>query len=300
MDSFDLKAVRRAFGRAAPSYERGAALQHTVRERLLENLVLAKYAPSRIVDLGSGPGHASARLKKRWPTAQVLAIDVALPMLRQARRHMSWFRPFQRVAADAHRLPLATGCADLLFSNLCLQWCNDLAQVFSEFHRVLRPQGLLLFSTFGPRTLQELRQAWASVDDYPRVSRLPDMPEIGQLLHAQGFAHVALDLDTYTLTYGDAYALMRDLKSIGASNASIGRPRALGGKARMARMVAAYEQYRTDGRLPATYEVISGIAFRGTHEQAPARNGPGTSVTFSPEQLRGSRIRRAAPSDPEP
>src|SRR5690606_2091788 len=168
---FDARHIRRAFSRAADGYDAAAALQAEVRTRLLESLAyLDDTVPAVVLDVGSGTGHAAAAMKKRWPGAQVLAIDLALPMLRQARRQSGWRRPLARVCADARALPLAEASVDVIFSNLCLQWVEDLPAVFAGFRRVLRPGGLLLCSSFGPETLSELRQAFAGADPAAHVS----------------------------------------------------------------------------------------------------------------------------------
>ncbi len=143
-----------------------------------------------------------------------------------------------------------------------LQWCDDLDAVFAEVRRVLKPGGLLTFTTFGPDTLMELRRAWSSVDGYVHVNQFLDMHDIGDALVRAGLAEPVLDVERYTLTYPDAIVLMRDLKAIGAHNVTAGRPaRAHRPRSRLPRMCAAYEAYRRDGRLPATYEVVYGAAW---------------------------------------
>jgi malonyl-CoA O-methyltransferase len=292
MNQIDFRAVRRHFGRAAKSYEAAAALQREVESRLLENLTFAKADPEVVLDLGSGPGHASAALKKRWPKAAVIALDAALPMLIAARANQGWLRRFSRVAGDARALPLREGSIDLLFSNLCLQWCPDLPPVLDEFRRVLRPGALLLFSTFGPATLHELRSAFAQVDAAPHVAQFPDLPVIGDALLAAGFRNPVVDLDTITTTYADARALMRELKSLGATNAAAGRASGLGGRRRIDAACAAYEAHRIHGRLPATWEIITAMAFAPEPGQ-PRRARDGAQIAaFDVDKLRGSRVRR--------
>jgi malonyl-CoA O-methyltransferase len=259
----DTAQVRRAFERASAEYDRAAVLQANVRDRLLERLEHVKLEPSVIVDAGCGTGHASRALKDRYRRARVIALDIAPGMLRAAGRQRSWLRRFDRVCADALRMPLASASVDMIYSNLLLQWCNDPDAVFAEFKRVLRPHGLLTFSTFGPDTLKELRAAWASVDDYTHVNRFLDMHDIGDALVRAGLAEPVLDVERFTLTYEDAMTLMKDLKAIGAHNVTAGRPAGLTGRGRLKSMLAAYEQQRTDGRLPATYEVVYGRAWGG-------------------------------------
>lgn len=289
--TLDRHSIRRAFSRAAQDYDEAAVLQHEVESRLLERVEVAKLPPQRILDLGAGTGRASAALRKRYRDAQVVALDLALPMLRVAGRRAGWLRPFQRVCGDAAALPIADASVDLVFSSLCLQWSEDLPGVLDELRRVLRPGGLLLISTFGPETLKELRAAWSAVDRAPHVNRFPDMPVVGDAILAAGFRDPVLDLETFTLTYTDARQLMRELKAIGASNADAARARGLTGRARLQRVIEAYEPFRNDGRLPATYEVIYAQAF--APESGQPRRARGADVaTFDVAKLRGSRIQR--------
>jgi malonyl-CoA O-methyltransferase len=290
MTPLDRDAVRRAFSRAAERYEGAAVLQRVVEDRLLESVEHAKRVPARILDLGAGPGRASATLRKRFPKAQVVACDAAFGMLAAARRRAGWLRPFQRVCAEAERLPFAEASFDLVFSSLCLQWCGDLPLVFDELRRVLAPGGLLLASTFGPATLAELREAWSAADGAPHVNRFVDIARFGDALLAAGFRDPVLDREALTLLYRDPRTLMRELKAIGASNADVARDRGLGGKARLARVLAAYEALRRDGEIPATYEVIYAQAF-GPEPGQPRRGRGGELATFPVASLRGSRRR---------
>jgi malonyl-CoA O-methyltransferase len=257
----DRLRVRRSFERASASYDRAAVLQADVRRRLLARLEYVRLTPALIIDAGCGTGHASRELKRRYPRAQVVALDMAPGMLRAAAHQRGWFRRFERVCADALRMPLADGSVDLLYSNLMLQWCDDLDALFAEFQRVLKPRGLLTFSTFGPDTLKELRAAWASVDGHTHVHRFLDMHDIGDALMRAGLSEPVLDVEPFTLTYESTLALMGDLKAIGAHNAAVGRPPGLTGRGRLSAMSAAYERYRAAGRLPASYEVIYGQAW---------------------------------------
>lgn len=282
----DVARVRRAFSRAAPAYDAIATLQHQVEAQLLDRLDLLKAPPQRILDVGAGPGRASAAMRKRFPKAEVVALDLALPMLREAKARAGWWKPFRRVCADARALPLADASVDLLFSSLCLQWCEDLEMVFDEFRRVLRPGGWLLFSTFGPDTLTELRQSWAAVDDDPHVNVFIDMHDIGDRLLAAGFRDPMLDVEHYDLRYSDPKRLMRELKGIGAGNADAERARGLTGKRKLATMLAAYEGFRgADGRYPASYEVVYAQA-QAPDASQPRRRGGTDIAAVSVDSLR--------------
>jgi malonyl-CoA O-methyltransferase len=284
----DARHVRHAFGRAASTYEAHAVLQAEIAARLIERLDGIALQPTRVLDAGSGPGAGSAALGERYPEAGVIALDLALPMLRAAAERAGQPSTFARVCADVQALPLADASIDLVYSNLCLQWCDDPGLALAEFARVLRPDGLLLFTTFGPATLYELRDAFAAADSEPHVSRFVDMHDIGDALLTTGFRDPVLERDDFTLTYADAFTLMRELRAIGATNADAKRQRTLTGKAHLQRVVAAYETFRRDGVLPATYEVVYAQAFAPAPGQ-PRRTAAGEIASFPVERLRGRR-----------
>lgn len=285
---FDARHVRRAFSRSAGSYDAAAQLQHVVEARLLESLdylddpALQRAPPQRVLDLGCGTGRASVAMQKRWPKAQLLSFDVALPMLQQARlaskRSGGWLsNPFARVpqavCADARALPLAEGSVDVLFSNLCLQWVEDLDAVFAGFRRVLKPNGLLLISSFGPETLWELREAFAQADSAPHVSPFADIAAFGDALVRAGFRQPVLDRELDTTRYEDLPALMRELRAIGATNALASRRHTLTGRARFTAAARVYDTMRgADGLLPASWETISAMAW-APEAGAPLREG---------------------------
>lgn len=257
-ERLDLRQVRRAFARAASTYEQHDALQREVESRLFDSLDYYEGKPGRVLDIGCGTARGSARLRKRWRDAEVIALDVSLPMLHAAKRHAGWFRPLARVCADACRLPFPDRSMDVVYSNLCMQWCDAPRTVFTEFARVLKPGGYLVASTLGPDTLTELRQAWAAVDEaLPHVSRFFDIRDIGDAALASGLKDPVLDTDRITLDYPDVRALLADLKGLGATNADAERTRGLTGKGRFKAMVDAYETRRRDGRIPATWEVVT-------------------------------------------
>lgn len=267
----DKARVRAAFGRAAEAYDDAAILQKEVRERMLRRLDFVKIAPQTILDAGCGTGHASVALARRFAASRVISLDIALGMLKKAQASQGFKSRIRRmlglssqnlVCADIEHLPLAAGSVGLVWSNLVVQWCNDLDLAFTETHRVLQPGGLLMFSSFGPDTLKELRQAAAADPDYVHVSRFIDMHDIGDALIRAGFTAPVLDVEHFVLTYDDVISVMRDLKAIGAHNAAEGRRRGLEGKGFLRKLTESYERFRQDGKLPATFEVVYGHAWK--------------------------------------
>ena len=274
--TLDKRRVRRSFDRAAATYDRVAVLQREVCDRMAERLQYIKFEPQTILDAGSGTGYGSRLLRGRYAKSRVIELDIAPAMLLASRsRQPAWKRllPFaaagERVCADIESLPLRAGSVGMIWSNLAVQWCNDLEATFAGMRGVLESGGLLMFSTFGPDTLKELRQAFGALDGYAHVNRFLDMHDIGDALVRAGFAAPVMDMETVTLTYDDLAELMRDLKALGAHNANQGRGRGLLGKGAWQRLQQQYEALRRDGKLPATYEVIYGHAWKGEKRPAP-------------------------------
>jgi malonyl-CoA O-methyltransferase len=287
--ALDTPRVRRSFDRAAQTYDGAAVLHAEVRDNLLSRLDLMALTPRVVVDAGAGTGHGSHTLIRRYPKALVIALDSSARMLQAAGRRQTWLRRFACVCADAERLPLADGSVDLILSNLMLQWCNPDA-VFSEFRRVLAPHGLLSFTTLGPDTLHELRSAWGEVDSHPHVHQFTDMHDIGDALVRGGFASPVLDVERYTLTYPDVRGVAADLKATGARNATLGRARGLTGRRQFTAMQTAYETFRRDGRLPATYEVVFAHAWSpGTDTRRGNQEDATVSLDDIKQQLRARR-----------
>ena len=273
----DRPGVRASFDRASASYEAAAVLQARVADELLSRLEPFSFSPGIVLDVGAGTGRMTGALKKRYRSALVVALDLSPGMLHEAKRHQQLFRRFERVCGDATRLPVADASVDVVVSSLMLQWCDPPDPAFAEIRRVLKPDGLFAFSTLGPDTLRELRSAWAEADGdpyaYNHVNHFTDMHDVGDALMRAGLSEPVLDVDRLQLTYPDALALMRDLKAIGAHNVTAGRPRGLLGRARLQRMQDAYETFRRDGRLPATYEVVYGVAWGAAGRPASAMVG---------------------------
>ncbi|MDE2004154.1 MAG: malonyl-ACP O-methyltransferase BioC [Betaproteobacteria bacterium] len=282
----DPRAVRRGFSRAAATYDGAAALQREIGARMAQRLDVVRLAPQAILDAGCGTGEAIGELSARYPGVRVVALDLALPMLQLARDRAGrghsmlhrLLRPLaarllapapQFVCADIAALPIAGASVDLAWSNLALQWVNDLPRAFGEFRRVLRVGGLLSFTTFGPDTLREVRDAFAGVDADTHTSRFIDMHDIGDMLVHAGFADPVMDMERITLTYATPQAMLGELKAIGATNRTRGRAHGLTGRARWSRATGRLEALRRDGRIPLTFEVVYGHAWKPEPRSTP-------------------------------
>lgn len=279
---FDQARVRRAFDRAADSYEQFAVLQNEVCQRLLEKLDIVKIKPLMILDAGAGTGAAIPGLFERYKKAQLVALDLSENMLKQSARHGSLLRSPQLVCADIEKLPFADNVFDLVFSSLSMQWCNDLNAALAEAKRVLKPGGLFVFTTFGPDTLKELRQSWAQVDTADHVNHFTDMHDIGDALLADGFAEPVMEAEILTVNYQSADEIMHDLKAIGANVTTRRAEKGLSGKSVLQTVRLAYEQFRQDGLLPASYEIIYGHAWKAAAVESKERRLNQSYVKFEP------------------
>ena len=270
MTQLDPALIRRHFGRATASFDSAAVLPREAGKRLLESLdYLDDTIPEVVLEVGCGTGHTAAILKKRWPKARIIALDAALPMLRQAKAQAGWWKPFTRLCGDAEALPLADGSVDVIVSNLALPFVNDLPAVMTGFRRVLKPGGLLLCSTYGSETLGELDYAFSQVDKAPHVHPFAPIATFGDALMRAGFRDPVIDRDLFTLTYADLPALMAELRALGYANARSDRRRTLTGKGRFDAAARAYEALRLpDGKLPSSWEVLY------AHAWAPEAGAP--------------------------
>ncbi len=253
--SIDKCKVRQSFSSAAKYYDGFATLQREVGWDLLSRFVM-QCANDTIVDIGCGTGFLTQKLMSRTPVQQMIAIDIALSMLHITRSKLEQFKAVQYVCADAEKLPLAGNSADHIVSNLALQWCQKINCVFNGFNKILKPGGQLLFSTFGPATLQELKNAWAEVDDYTHVNDFYTADELHTFLQQAGLKNIQIETKCYQSNYQTVIELMRELKGIGAHNTLSGRHRGITGKSRMQKMIEAYEKQRLNELIPATYEII--------------------------------------------
>lgn len=289
--TLDPRRVAASFGAASATYDAAAWLQSTVREEMLARLTLLPAPPRAVLDLGAGTGLAALAMKGRYPRAAVTAADIAPAMVQAAKRHSRFWRRIHCVEADARTLPFESGSFDLVFSNLMLQWLQPPDAALAEMRRVLRSGGLLLASSFGPETLQELRYAWSAADAGVHVNDFVDMHDLGSALQRAGFAEPVLDVDRHVKDYADVRALMRELKSLGAHNVDARRARGLTGRAAYARMTAAYESLRRPGGLPATWQVVYAAAWAPAGD-APAPRHSGGETRIGVDSLRDKLSRR--------
>ena len=249
-----MSKVRNKFNKASSNYDAHAFLQNEIASRLAEKLDVISIEPKIIIDLGSGTGFLSKKTAKIFPNSSLICVDFAQQSLLTNPKKF-------KVCANAYELPFASNSVDFIVSNLMMQWCSDLTMLLDECYRVLKPEGLFLFTTFGPDTLKELKRSWSVVDNHAHVNDFIDMHDIGDQMLQSGFQSPIMEMEKLTLTYNKVVDLMYDLKAIGAQNVQ-NRSKSLTGKTKFNKMIEIYESYRENDKLPATYEVIYGHAWK--------------------------------------
>jgi len=250
--------VRLAFNKASSRYDAHAFLQKEIALRLDAKLEVISSNADVVLDLGAGTGLLSQNLLTRFKNSHLICLDFAQESLKNN-------PATHKICADANHLPLKDNSVDIIISNLMMQWCPDIKQLFLECHRVLKNNGLILFSTFGSDTLKELKKSWSVVDDAPHVNTFTDMHDIGDQLLQNGFQSPVMEMEKLTLTYQTVTDLLKDLKAIGAQTVKT-RSKSLTGKDKFQSMIKMYESYRQNGKIPATYEVIYGHAWKRVSE----------------------------------
>jgi len=283
----DRNAARSHFSKSAATIDSANFLAREVSRRMAERLEYIRVDPQRVLDLGCGTGHDLPMLARRYPGAAITGIDFAMPLLRHAQAPRNFLQKLLGthvgsglVCADAEALPLPRASMQMVWSNLMLNWFHEPMPALREMHRVLDVGGMLMFSTLGPDTLRELRSSLPN-NGGERVHRFIDMHDLGDCLLNAGFAEPVMDMEVITLTYPDLDSLLRELQQAGATNASRARPRGLTGKDNWQHARESYERLRKDGRLPATFEIVYGHAWK----TAPKKLEDGRAIIeFKPKK----------------
>ena len=254
----DRRASRRRFDAAADTFDDADFAHAATRDGLMARLEPVVVDAGLVLDLGAATGAALEPLKRRFPKATVIAIDQSAPMLEKCRRRRRWPRRFPAVQADATALPLADGAVDVVFANLLLPWIDDPGMLAAEVGRVLRKDGLFVFSSLGPDSLGALREAWAAIDDGAHVRPFPDMHDLGDALVRAGLRDPVLDVDRLDVSYETPAKLFADLTSTGARNSLGGRRTGLTGRETFERLSSALPD---DGRIRIELELVYGHAW---------------------------------------
>lgn len=263
-DSADLDKVQiaRQFSRAAQTYDQVAQLQQAMSDRMIAKIPLT--ATGRLVDFGCGTGSSLLALAKSR-NLSLAGFDLAEGMIEVADQKLKAKNCRDSIelwVADIHHSGLAQASIDIVFSNAAIQW-SDLRSVFTEMIRVLKPNGLLLVSTFGPSTMLELQQAWREIGDAgARVHRFPSIEKICTALNEAGFIEPKVETEIVQLRYRSVREMFQSIKHLGATNAIANRNRGMLGREKFERLCHWLNDRIVDGALSLQFEPICVTARR--------------------------------------
>ncbi len=272
MQNFDYRALKKGFNKTAKTYEANALLAKSVGEALIERLQGIKITPQRILDIGSGTGWLNKKLKKLYPKAKIVNVDLAEQRLRKTKLLRFGLNAPMLVCADAHALPFADKSFDLIISNLCWHWVDHLGQAIYEAKRVLNVGGTLLFSTLGPDTLRELSAAFYSASSNPHIIPFFDMHDVGDALLKAGFADPVMDVEPVRLHFKKVDKLFKMLRDTGEGNYLALRHRGFSSKKMFAQVKKHYENFKLEQGYPATFEIVFGYAWRAEDKSLLDKN----------------------------
>lgn len=260
--------ISRHYDRAAPDYDQHDAFEREVAERLVERMVFTRIPPNRILDLGCGTGSTSHKLLERFPDSEITGLDLSHGMLKKFQDRAGGKQNFQSVLGDLTQLPFTARSADLVFCNLALQWAGDFVHALNEIRRVLRPEGMLLFSVPGPDSLQALRQYPAEGAGSSMPIYMPDLRDVGDCLMSAGFRDPVMDSELLTLSYRSVAQMKTELAVTGGAG-----------------FVEVPEIPAKNGGIEISFEIVYGAAF-GPADGQPVRTEEGEVATFSVDQLK--------------
>lgn len=272
------------FGRIARNYQKMAVVPQEINRRLLAHLDYMRLQPEVILELGAATGYGMKLLRQRYPAATIVAVDSTQVMLTTLRKKAGWFRRPMTVCADIVSLPFLPQSVDLIVANLTLNYCANLADLLVDMRRLLKPDGLLVFSLLGVDSFKEFKQAWAAVDSQQHVENFVDMHDIGDLLVQAKFLDPVMEMEHLTLTYSNLTALWQELKNTGATYCVKDVAKGLLGKSKFKQFLLAYEKFKqADGRYPLTLEIIYGHAWGNSITADAVLNESGeVMIPFAP------------------
>ena len=256
----DRRLVLGRFSRSASTFDSADVIHSEARSRMLERLPFFELKPCRVLDLGSATGKGTIELNALYPNAKVLAIDLAAPMASITKNRCSSLDSVTSLVGDAEKLPLLDDTVDLIFANLILPWC-DPQGLFQEAARVLCDGGLMVFTTVGPDTFQEIRRAWTGIDEHIHVHGFLDMHDLGDTAVRSGLTEPVMDIDRFKLTYQIRDRLFEDLRATGATNMAFGRRMQLTSPGRWENFCSQLEACRVEGSLSISIELVFGLAW---------------------------------------
>ena len=255
--------IRRRFDDAAASFNQADYVHRATSEGLIDRLSPIKIDPQLILDLGAATGKSGRELSTIYRKATIVSLDASAGMLKAATKSRRFFSKYKRLSlqADAGQIPLRTGSVDLVFCNMMLPWVADLTTCFADVARVLRKGGVFAFSTLGPDSMMEFREAWSRIGETDRVHVFPDMHVVGDALVQAGLADPVLDIDRLTITYPSNAELLDDLNSCGASIEPFWKDPLPENLSRLKIMMRDFQNHQDRSDLSLDLELVYGHAW---------------------------------------
>lgn len=263
------KQIIRNFNKAAATFDATAFFFSEINQKALQRLDVISIQPKRILDCGCGTGIGSQGLLKKYKKAEVVSFDLSQKMIEKAKKKKSWRQNNYFVCGSAEKLPFANDSFDFVYANLMLHWCEDIQQVFSEWQRVLSPNGLLMFSVFGPDTCKELLQATHVINPTQSVQGFIDMHDLGDALLKNQLLDPVLDVENVQINYPNEALLLQELRSVGGRNLHPERQKGLFGKNYLSKLKTELAEFKSShGKIPLSLEVIFGHAWSGNAKRS--------------------------------
>lgn len=260
MNNINKKRIAASFSNAAKSYDKAAGFQRTagrlIFDKAVEIIAAENLQPKTILDLGCGTGFFTRKLSSQFSSAQIIGLDLSQGMVDFCKQSS---QAEMYLCGDVEAIPLEANSVDLMYSNLTFQWLPSLEKLLSEVYRVLKPNGVLVFTSLGVDTLFELKKSWQQVDNHKRINDFLDITDWQNVIFQYFRNCQFLETKKIVVDYERAIDLMRDLKKIGANNLDASRRKGLTSPESIKKVEDFYRQYRMEnGKLPATYKLILG------------------------------------------
>lgn len=262
-----LNLISKWFDKIAKNYDAFSVLQQSVASMLIERLLPMQVSPKKIIDVGCATGFGLLLLEDKFKETDVLGLDISKKMLHYAQKRGKWLRKRQVMCADANDMPIHSASVDMIFCNLLFPYIHDCRKILKEILRILRPGGLLVFSSLGPDSLQEIRRSWANIDDDPHVKTFLDIHDVGDSLLAEGFVEPILEIENFQFNFSDTQKMFAELRGLGFRNEDSQRFSFLTSKRRWQRFLEQLLLLKQNQKIPLTFEIILAHAWKPEQEK---------------------------------
>ena len=266
MEKYKIKILK-SFDAKSSSYDEHSFVQKEVSERMIKRLKFLKSKPLNILDIGCGTGYLSNLISQYLPNSNIVCMDFSYEMVSQCKNKNIKLEP---LVADAEYMPFKTSTFDLVISSFTLHWCQQIDKIFSDIFRILKNDGNFMFTTVGPDTLKELRNAYKLIDNYEHINTFNDMHDYGDILLSSGFHDPVMDVERLIIEYKNFNEILKSLRKTGASTVIYNESKFTAKKS-LKDLENYYKKNSENGLFPVTYEMIYGVAWKKI-DQNPKNN----------------------------